>query len=218
MGRFVVTTGKPNRWGILSGVVFIVLVVVPVFVLSASTPDLKASSQEVATFYTQHTSREQAAGHLLTIAVLFGAIFVAHLWATLRWAGSTGAWTGLVLVGGAICLGGFLVGAALHLALADAADKGFAADGLRVLNALDNDSYPAFGGGLAILVLATGASLLGCALVPRWLAWVAVVLGVVAFSPVGFFAFMLSGLWLIGVSVLLSLKLSSDSRAAPTRD
>lgn len=208
------TLEKPHRLGILSGVAFVVLVVIVFVVLAANPPDLKAPGQDVATFYTHHNGREQTAGHVLVIAALVGAIFVAQLWTTLRWAGSPSMWTGLVLVGGAVCVTGFMVAAGDHIALAEAADKGFGPDGLRVLNAIDSDNYPPFAGGLAILVLATGAAMLGRALVPSWLAWVGIALGIVAFTPAGFFAFVLLGVWLIAVSVLLSRKLAKDSTAA----
>jgi hypothetical protein len=45
----------------------------------------------------------------------------------------------------------------------------------------------------------------------RWLGWIALVLGVLMFTPVGFFAFLASGLWI----ALASVALTMQERAQP---
>lgn len=74
---------------------------------------------------------------------------------------------------------------------------------MQALNALDVNFFFPFGVGIAALVLATGLAALRKRVVPVWLAWVAIVLFVVTFTPIGFVGFLASGLWIIVVSILL---------------
>jgi hypothetical protein len=57
--------------------------------------------------------------------------------------------------------------------------------------------------GLSALVLATSLAALRTRIVPVWLAWVGIAIVVVFFTPLGFVAFLASGLWIAAVSVLL---------------
>jgi hypothetical protein len=50
---------------------------------------------------------------------------------------------------------------------------------------------------------AAGATLKTGAALPRWMAWVAIVLLILFFTPIGFAAFGLSGIWIIIASVLM---------------
>lgn len=196
---------RPHPLGLLAGILFVALVIVAFVVLGGDTPELKDSAQKVQSYYTDHNDREQAASVVLAIAMLFGAIFVGHLWSYLRGATGPGAaWPAVALVGGTVAIAGFLTSAGIHLALAEAADKHYTADSLRTLNALDSDTFFAMGGGMAILLLGSGASLLRSAAAPAWLAWSALVIGILGFTPIGFFAFAASALWVLAASVVLS--------------
>ena len=74
----------------------------------------------------------------------------------------------------------------------------------QALNVLDNDLFLPLAGGIAVMILASGISLVrSVTLLPHWLGWVAVVIGILGFTPAGFFAFLASGLWVLVVSVLL---------------
>jgi len=60
-----------------------------------------------------------------------------------------------------------------------------------------------FIGGIALMLLATGVAGLRYGVLPKWLAIVTLVLGVVAVSPIGFFVFIAALLWVAVVGVLL---------------
>jgi hypothetical protein len=49
---------------------------------------------------------------------------------------------------------------------------------------------------------ATGAILKAGAALPRWLGWAALVLFIVQFTPAGFIAFGLTGIWIIVASIM----------------
>jgi hypothetical protein len=206
---------RPRPLGLLSGVVFVVLVAVAFAVLGGDTPELKASGAKVASYYSDHNDREQAAVFVLAVATLFAAIFVGYLWATLRWASASPGWSAVAVIGGSVAIAGFLIAAGVHLALAEAADKNYSPDALRVLNALDADLFFGFAGGMALLMLGSGGALVTSAVFPSWLGWVGVVLGVLGFTPAGFFVFLLSGLWVIVLSIVCYSRLSRGDEAGP---
>jgi hypothetical protein len=114
----------------------------------------------------------------------------------------------VVLAGGVLIGVGFLVGAALTLALLDLSDKSSASpQALQALNAVNEDFFIPFVGGMGVMLLAAGLATVRAngSPLPRWMSWAALVLGVLVFIPwVGFFAFMLAGVWVIIASVLLA--------------
>ncbi len=68
--------------------------------------------------------------------------------------------------------------------------------------------------GFAIMLLGGAGAMIPLPGVWRWLGWVAILLAIVLFTPIGFVAFMASLLWIVVVSVLLFLR--SDDVVAPT--
>jgi hypothetical protein len=77
----------------------------------------------------------------------------------------------------------------------------------------DNDFLP-IATGLAVFLLASGLSIARHGAVPRWLGWVAIPLAILALTPIGFVAFGAGALWVLAVSVLLTLKLRREAPAA----
>lgn len=210
------SASRPHRLGVLSGAVFVVLLVLSFAVFSGDTPELKDSAQKVAAYYADNHDDEAATAIVGALGCVFGAIFLAHLVGVLRWSGPFSAWTALTAIGGTILLTGLLVALGMHLALAEAADHGFSPDQLRVLNALDSDAWLPLAGGMGLLLVGVGASMLARTLLPRALAWIAVAIGILCFTPIGFFALLAGLLWVLVVSVLLATRLGRPDAAAPT--
>ena len=75
---------RPPRLAMLSGAVFVVLLIVAFAVLGGETPDENASARKVFTFYTDHQSRQIAAAIVVAASVPFLMIFSAVLHRTLR--------------------------------------------------------------------------------------------------------------------------------------
>jgi hypothetical protein len=185
----------------LSGIVFVVLTVVAFGPLAGKTPGVKDSSAEIAGFYTKHHSKEETAAHLLVIAVAFLALFAASCWPLIR--DSRRLWSAMFFGGGIIAAAGFLFAAAIHLALADGAHHGVDAVALQALNAIDADSYPAFSGGIGIMLLGAAGAMIPLTRALRVLGWIALVFGIAIFTPAGFIGFLGAGIWVIVVSVVL---------------
>jgi hypothetical protein len=107
-----------------------------------------------------------------------------------------------------------LVAAAIHLALADGGDHELDPVALRAFNAVDNDTYVAFTSVGIVLLGAAGAMIRRQAAL-KWLGWPALVLGVAAFTPAGFIAFIGAGIWIIATSIVLFRQLSAREAPAP---
>ena len=101
---------------------------------------------------------------------------------------------------------GLAVQSLIHAALAEAAQASeFSDQALQALNALAGWSFYPFVIGLSAFLLACGVALVrGSRFVAPFLAWAAVVLGVLVLVPiVGIFAAILSGIWVVIISVML---------------
>jgi hypothetical protein len=69
----------------------------------------------------------------------------------------------------------------------------------------DNDFLP-IALGTTVMLLATGISVVTHGALPKWLGWIAIVLGVISVTPIGFVAFLGSAIWVLIVSVMLSMR------------
>jgi hypothetical protein len=197
----------------LTGALFVVLVIIAFIPLGGNTPSGDDSAQKVVSFYSDNDTREIVAALVLSAAsgalIFFSAILKGRIEGLLR---ERSILPNAVLGGGILAAAGFLGGAGIHFALADYADD-IQPAAAQALNAIDNDFFLPFTTGIAVLLLAASlAAIRGKTLLPAWLAWVGIVLFVIFFTPIGFVAFGLSGIWIIIVSVLLYLR--GDTAAA----
>jgi hypothetical protein len=197
-----------NRLVPLSGILFVVIAALAIVVLGGSTPDVDASSAKIVSFYTTHYGHQSTAPYVLAIGTLFLAVFGAALWQTLtaETRDAFGKLAGaVILVGTGVAVCGYLVAAAFHLALAEAVHHGMSGGGAQALNALDARGYQPFAIGTAIFLLGAAPLMARTPGVFRWFGWIALVLGVASFTPVGFFAFVGANLWIAVVSILMAV-------------
>jgi hypothetical protein len=205
-----------NRWdkrAPWTGIVAVALFVVA-FIVGGETPDFDASTREVLDFY----NGDQTSQVIASIALVYGSIFLVFFAATLRSAMRSAAesLSNLVLVGGSLMALGAVIFAGLTFTLADLANSDhlerIAPGTLQSLNALNSDFFFPLVIGTAVFLLTAALAVLNSDVLPRWMGWVALVLGIAAVTPVGFFAFLASGLWIIAASVML---LQAGGTAAP---
>jgi hypothetical protein len=208
---------KSPRFAPLTGIVFVVLLIIGFGVLGGDTPDSDAGAPKIISYYNDHQGKEIAAGVLVVLAVVFLALFVVALRDYLRGDGGGvgGFWSTVLLVGGAASVAGLFGAVGVHAALIDGADQHIAPAAMVALNSLDNWDFFWFVTPLAVLMLgAAGAILKGGAALPKWLGWVAVVLFIGYFAgPFGFLAFLLTGIWIIIVSVMMYQRSSATATA-----
>jgi hypothetical protein len=188
----------------LAGVAAVATVILS-FLIGGSTPDPDASAAKVMSYYTAHDHREIAAALILAVCAPFLVFFAVAL-ASAMWPGEPDVhpvWELVLLAGGAIAGGAFLLAAAVHFVLADGADH-LSASGLQVLNAVDGNGWVAWNAGMGVLMLGAAGSLLSRSTGSKWLGWPALVLGILLFIPFAdFFALLASGVWIIATSIVL---------------
>jgi uncharacterized membrane protein YidH (DUF202 family) len=187
----------------LSGVVFVVGTVVAIVGVGGDTPDGNASAAKVSSFYQAHQNRQNVAAFILAAAVLFlvlfGAVFFRAVWRS----GRREIWPSVLAAGTVLAAGAFVVSAFVHFALADSADT-VTSSTVQGLNALDADSWVLFNPCLGVMMLGAAGSLIPSAGRYRTLGWIALPVGIAMFIPFAdFFALLLTGIWILVVSVML---------------
>ena len=200
----------------LTGIVFVVLLILAFVVVEGETPDIDDSAQKITSFYHDDQGKHIAAVILVALSTIFLTVFAVSLREFLRLPGESDFWPTVALVGGAVAVAGFLVAAGIHFALIDGGDKNISPDAMVALNAIDADDFFGFATPLGIMLLgAGGATLRAGAALPKWMGWAAIVLFVVFFTPAGFAAFGLTGIWIIIASILMYQR--SEAPAAPAQ-
>ncbi len=192
------------RWGPACGVLFVVFLVVGLLI--SNTPNTNKSPAYILAWYNKssHKTTLAISTILVDIAVVFGMFWFGYL--RDRWGRTDlGARLGPVLLaGGIVFAGGGLVFSGANAALLDQ-PKHMTPETAQTLNFLQSDiGFAGVTIGVSILTLAAGFIILRTRVLPVWLAWVAFVIGVVALAgPIGFFAFLVSGLWFLVVAFLM---------------
>ena len=194
--------GRISKWfPPFTGVIFAVLVAVISILFGQGQDATKKSAQEIVNHYTDHNTREIIGAILVVYAAASIIFFGAWLRRVLRDAEGPGGILSAVVLGAAAA---FAAGAAaagsIHFALADLADD-INPVALQAINGIDYDMFFFFPVGLGTLILATGISSVRHGALPKWLAWVSVVFGVLFFSPVFFIFFYIGPLWFLAVGI-----------------
>jgi hypothetical protein len=194
-----------QRWHVLApltGVAFVALVVIA-FIISGESPDTGDSPQKILSFYNDNDSEQIFSSALLAWGTVLFLFFLGVLRSTLHAAEGAIARLSAVAFGGGIVLAlGMLSFAGFTFTLADAADH-LTPDAAQALNALNSDFFFPVAAGLGTLMIATGIVTIRSRALPAWLGWPALVIGVAAVTPIGFFAFLVFGLWTLAASVVL---------------
>jgi hypothetical protein len=205
-------------WAPLTGVGVFVLVVVSIIVGGGEPPSVE--DDDVAEIVEHYVDNKDAViassiigGLVATLLVFFGG----YLRKVLRAAeGERGMLSAVAFAGTIIFAVGAAIDSTISFALADTVDDLEPAS-VQTLQALwDNDFIP-FAVGSQVVLLAAGLSIVRHGALPKWLGWVAIVLGIIAVSPIGFASFIGLGIWILIVSVLLTMRVREEPPpVAPT--
>ena len=192
-----------------------VIVFVIAFAVGGETPDTDDSVRKIASFYRDNDSDQQFAAALLTWGTALFLLFATGLWRLVRDAETERrAASSLLLVGSALYAAGSTLFAGITFTLGDAADD-LGPGALQTLNAMNSDMFFTVALGTFTFLIGAGVSIIQTAVLPKWLGWVAVVIGIVALTPAGFFAFLALGVWILIVCVLLAMRPATPAPAAP---
>ena len=204
-----------ERLAPLTGVVF-VAIAVAVFAIGGSTPGDHDTAQQVQAFYGKHHDKHMALAFILALSIPFLLFFVSTLRYELRRAGGTGQLANAAFGGGVLAAAGFGILAFVHSRWRMQPTAPTTIGTAQALNVLDNNDFIPVAAGVGVLVLAAGLSAVRHGGLPKWLGWAAVVIGVLAFTPAGFFAFLASGIWIAIASILLT-QARQSRRTGPGR-
>jgi hypothetical protein len=190
------------RYAPLAGVVFVALIVLAV-IIGGETPSNGDSALKIARYWKDHDTEQIWTSVIGAWATVFFVWFAATLRSTLRKAEEG---TGRV---SAACFGGAIVGATgfltmlgINFAIADGADD-LSAPALKTLTVFSNGFFLPLAVGFAVFFLAAGILAVRFAVLPAWLGWFTIVLGVACVTPVGFFALLVGLVWILVVSIML---------------
>jgi hypothetical protein len=202
--------GTAARWAPLSGAAAVVLVVASFAGFGGDTPG-PSHAAKIAAYYDAHEVRETIAAFLLAASAPLFVLFAVSLALSLWRAGGQrpSIWQGMLALGGAVAGAGFLAAALVHAAISmTAGNDSVTSGGLQALAGLDQATWVAFNAGLGVLMLGAAGALLAHKASPV-LGWIALVAGIALYIPFADFAgLIVSGLWIITVSV-------KQFRAAP---
>jgi hypothetical protein len=206
---------RAPRAMIWTGPVFAVLFLVVGF-MTGDVPSDKASAAKLLTYYHDHKTTQMVTIFLTPLAAALLVLFAAQLVRRARAADerTTGA---SVLFGGAVLwAAGMLIGSMVTVAQVDAADKK-QGEASVALNMLSNATWLPFIAGIAVFLIGAGMTALGTHLLPKWLGWLALVVGVVSLAgPGGFVGFFGAPAWLLITGIVLAVRDRAQSSSAPS--
>ena len=193
----------------LTGAAFVVLLILS-FVIGGEPPDVEEPVQEIVDHYVDNKDSIIASTLAGGIAAVFLVFFANHLRLLTREAPTSA----VILAGAAIIAVGGGVDMTISFALAEAAED-VDPTAVQALQALwDNDFMP-IAIGIVVFLIASGLAIVRTGLLAKWWGWVAVAIGVIGMTPVGFVAFMGALAWVLVTSIWLTVKSRSAAPAEP---
>lgn len=205
-----------QRWvAPLLGLIFVALLVVS-FVLTSGSPGSSAGGPAVISYYLDHRAQQLTSAVLIIISIPVGLFFFGLLREYLRRSPAARPFAAIALVGAAVFAAGGSLTSGLQFTLADVPGR-LSLSAAQALNVMSNDlSFPLIVAGVSTMQLGFGIAVLRSRLLPTWLGWLAVVIGIVAAAgPIGFFGFLASAVWILLASALLYERLAARPQPHP---
>ena len=191
-----------ERFAPLTGVVFVVLVIVATFVLG-ETPAADDPLEDAVNFWYDNKDSAIAASIMGAVASAFLLWFAGTLRGALADAEGGSRRLANTAFGGAVVgTAGWLMLVAFTFAAADTVGD-VAPEVTQALSVAQADLFFPLAAGFAVFLLASGLAIVRWGALPVWTGWVALVLGVAALTPAGFFAIVVMLAWIVAVSLLL---------------
>jgi hypothetical protein len=209
-----------DRWARLApltGVVFALVVIVAFATSSGETPKADASTAKVISYFTAHRSTIETSAVLFMVAFLVLLLFAASLRSYLRRTNGAEGLGALALAGAGLMTVGALITGGVEYALAHQLHR-LGPESIHTLNVLDNELAIPIVAGAFVFGLASGLAIIRGAELPTWLGWVAIVLGVIAFTPAGLASLLGFVVWSCVVAILMYLRSAPDRPVALATD
>ena len=208
-----------ERLAPLTGVVFVVLLLVGVGFTTFSGPEYPAPADEILDHYTDNSARVWVGSYLGMLAVFFFLWFVGSLRSFLRPAeGGTGRLSAVAFGGGVAAGALYLASFTMSLTAAFRADEpgGIGEQAATTLFDLGGSLFvAAVPMALAVVLAATAFVGFRTAVLPAWLVWVTAVIAVGLVTPIAWIVHIVFLAWVLFMSVFLYLR-EAPAQSAPT--
>lgn len=201
-------------WVPLTGVAFIVLVIIGA-IIGGEPPSVDDPVQEIVSHYVDNKDAILVGSLVGMVGAFAFLVFASYLRNVLRAAEGEGGLLANVAFAGAIILTiAAAIDATITVALAEAAED-IEPSSVQALQALWDNDYIPFVLGAGSFLLASGLSIVLNGPLPKWLGWIAILLGVIAFTPIGFVGFLGGALWILIASVVMTMRARADTPGTP---
>ena len=209
-----------SRWMGPLGLLTVVAIFVGFGPLSGNAPGENASGARVVAYYNAHVATSWASIYVVGLGLALLILFVSQLRTVLRKTGGEQTfWPNVVFAAGILLVAGIVAAGIFQVVLILAAHNHEFAIAKMANFVGDNDEL-GFIFGMALLTLATGASILlnrSTSPLPKTLGWWSLLVGVVScLGPVAWFA-LLFGLpiWFIATGFVIGTKARRASKGLP---
>ena len=197
----------------LTAVAFVVVAIIS-FIVGGEPKDATHPATEIANWYIDNKNSVEVSAFIGVAATILLVFFGAYLRDVLRVAAGGADMLSLVsFIGVVVVAIGFSIDATISLAIAERADDidPIAVQSLQAL--WDNDFVP-IALGVLLFLWATGISVVRSGVLPKWIGWIMILLGIVALTPIGFASFLGTAVLILVISILLAVRARSGAPAA----
>jgi len=184
-------------------------------------PDPATPASRLVPFYAAHHARVLAGGMLLGLSGIFFVLFGLAVWARIRQAQASPLLGGLAVIATTMVALTTLAGAGVYGVLGDIGGQpGISPAALQAWHIMGSEGSLADGASTFLFLLTAALAGLAARAVPRWLAWPALLLAVLALLPdsFGFLASMVFLAWTAaaGITLLVTRQPRPDHAYAAT--
>jgi hypothetical protein len=188
----------------LTGVIFAVVAMAGNLVIG-DFPDTDTPVGKLTSYYAGHHTQVGRGGVLLGYSVVFFALFGVALCARVRRSAAAPVISGGVLLGVTMVAVDMLTSSDAYYTLGQIAGQPTTSP--QALQAWHiTGAIGGVGADSIVLLLAIAAAGILANALPRWLAWSALVLAVMHFTPLGFLAFLLFYVWAVAAGIALTVR------------
>ena len=193
-----------TRWLPLTGVAFAVIAMAGNLTIG-DFPDTDTPVGKLTTYYASHHADLGRGGTLLGYSVILFALFGIALWSRVRRSTAAPVIAGGVLLGVTLVAVDMITSSNAYYTLGQIGGKPTTSP-----QALQSWHITGSVGGVGadsiVFLIAVAASGLLARALPRWLAWSALALAVMHFTPLAFLAFLLFYVWTIAAGIALTVR------------
>jgi hypothetical protein len=204
-----------ERFAPLTGLGFVVLVLIAVIV-GGETPSADDEIVKVVDYWNDNQDQAIAGSIIAAFSTVFLVWFAGVFRSVLAAAEGAPARLANTAFGGAI-LGavGWSMLIGFSFAAADTAGE-VTPQVTQTLSVLQADFFFPLAIGFSVFLLASGLAIVRTGVFPAWAGWIALLLGVVAVTPGGFFAILGMLAWIIAISLMLFVRGTPATPATAT--